>query len=255
MELIALPRWRRIDFISDLHLQVDQTQTFQAWQNYLLKTPADAVFILGDLFEVWIGDDVLQSDSPFEHQCARTLREAAARLDIYIMRGNRDFLMGAELMETCHCTLLSDPTTLTFGSERWLLTHGDAWCLDDQDYMRFRAMVRSSTWQADFLAQPVTVRMKLAQHMRAQSEARKHSTDTYADVDTAEAFSALQATNARHLIHGHTHRPATHTVEGGLERIVLSDWDLEAHPPRAEVLRLTLDGAHPTPGVRVQRIP
>jgi UDP-2,3-diacylglucosamine hydrolase len=245
MELQAPARWRCIDFISDLHLQADEPQTVQAWREYLLTTSADAVFILGDLFEVWVGDDVLQEpdispEARFELQCVQVLRAAATRLSVYIMQGNRDFLMGPALMQASVCTLLDDPTVLTFAKQRWLLTHGDALCLDDTEYMKFRKVVRSEAWQQDFLQQPLSQRLELARQMRQQSEARKRTDVVYADVDTAAANTSLAASHADHMIHGHTHRPGKHTLSAGRERLVLSDWDLNALPPRAEVLRLRL---------------
>ncbi len=240
MELLAPSRWRCVDFISDLHLQASEPLTFQAWRDYLATTCADAVFILGDLFEVWVGDDVLTQDPGFEQQCVDVLRQAATRLDLYIMQGNRDFLMGPALMQACGSTLLDDPTVLTFGTQRWLLTHGDALCLDDTDYMQFRAQVRSAQWQQDFLARPLHDRLQFARGLRTQSEARKRSGATYADVDSVAATTWLRERNADHMIHGHTHKPGKHLLAAGHERVVLSDWDTAAKPPRAEVLRLTL---------------
>jgi UDP-2,3-diacylglucosamine hydrolase len=238
MELHAPSRWRCIDIISDLHLQESDSATFEAWRHYLEHTAADAVFILGDLFEVWVGDDVLTLTTGFEHRCAEVLRSAANRLDLFIMHGNRDFLMGPALMQACSATLLEDPAVLAFAGQRWLLTHGDALCLDDTAYMRFRAEVRSTPWQRDFLAKPLPQRLALARGMRTQSEALKHSDTVYADVDSAAANALLHANAADHMIHGHTHRPGKHALDAGRERLVLSDWDLRAQPPRAEVLRL-----------------
>lgn len=255
MELHAPARWRCIDFISDLHLQADEPQTVLAWREYLLTTCADAVFILGDLFEVWVGDDVLQApdvlpEVSFELQCVQALRAAAVRLDVYIMQGNRDFLMGPALMQASACTLLDDPTVLTFSNQRWLLTHGDALCLDDTEYMQFRKVVRSESWLLDFLKQPLPQRLELARQMRQQSEARKRADVVYADVDTAAANTRLTELHADHMIHGHTHRPGKHELGAGRKRLVLSDWDLNALPPRAEVLRLRLP-AQPHDGAAV----
>lgn len=238
MELHAPSRWRCIDIISDLHLQEADSQTFAVWRHYLEHTAADAVFILGDLFEVWVGDDVLTQTAGFEQQCVDVLRATASRLDLYIMHGNRDFLMGPALMQACSATLLDDPTVLAFANQRWLLTHGDALCLDDTAYMQFRTVVRSAQWQQDFLAKPLPERLALARGMRTQSEALKRSDAVYADVDSAAANTLLQASAADHMIHGHTHRPGKHPLGAGRERLVLSDWDLHAQPPRAEVLRL-----------------
>ncbi len=256
MELIAPSRWTCVDFISDLHLQASEASTFQAWSDYLLNTAADAVFILGDLFEVWVGDDVLLVDASFAQQCADVLRGAAARKSIYIMRGNRDFLMGAALMTACGCTLLEDPSVLAFANQRWLLAHGDAQCLDDTDYMRFRAQVRTPEWQRDFLDRPLKERLALARDLRTQSEARKRNDRVFADVDFQAANDLLNMLQADHMVHGHTHRPAKHALGLGRERLVLSDWDMGARPPRAEVMRLRLAVANSaTDSFTIERIP
>ena len=247
-ELAASPSWGTVDFISDLHLSQEEPATFTAWQAYLRATPADAVFILGDLFEVWVGDDVVSADFPlqpqasFENRCASVLKEAASRLALFFMQGNRDFLVGPALMALCNATLLDDPAVLIFAGQRWLLSHGDALCLADTDYMAFRRQVRGQDWQQDFLARPLAERQAIAQGIRRQSEARKRSAHDYADVDASAARDWLQAAQARTLIHGHTHKPATHDLGEGFSRVVLSDWDAQAVVPRADVLRLTASG-------------
>jgi UDP-2,3-diacylglucosamine hydrolase len=136
---------------------------------------------------------------------------------------------------------------LGLGDERWLLSHGDALCLDDTDYLRFRAQVRSDAWQQAFLSQALAQRQAIAHELRAQSESRKRSGAVYADVDAQAARDWLQTAQASTLIHGHTHRPADHDLGQGLRRIVLSDWDAAAQPPRQEVLSLrrqTSDTGH-----------
>lgn len=247
-ELAAPPAWRTVDFISDLHLNADEPATFSAWQHYLEDTPADAVFILGDLFEVWVGDDAVSADLPtpaktsVENRCASVLALAGSRLALFFMHGNRDFLVGQTLMTLCNARLLNDPTVLTFAGQRWLLTHGDALCLDDTDYLQFRQQVRASAWQQAFLARPLAERQAIARDLRRQSDARKRSGVDYADVDTDAARQWLEAANAHTLIHGHTHRPALHDLGQGCSRVVLSDWDAQADPPRADLLRLTAGG-------------
>lgn len=240
-ELMAAPTWRVIDFISDLHLQATDAATFDVWRQFMQTTPADAVFILGDLFEVWVGDDALQSGS-FEMQCADAIRRTAARIPVFFMHGNRDFLVGSALMDLCTARLLDDPTVLVFEGQRWLLSHGDALCIDDLPYMRFREQVRSPQWQQAFLAQPLAERQAIARGLRQQSEARKQSGAQYADVDSQAARQLLQDAHASALIHGHTHQPAEHDLGNGMRRVVLSDWDVDAWPARAEVLRLSTDG-------------
>lgn len=256
VELIAPLAWRTVDFISDLHLHAGEPATVTAWRHYLESTPADAVFMLGDVFEAWVGDDVVNEPVPltgthsstgFEDRCTRIMGDAAGRLSLFFMHGNRDFLVGERLMDLCNTTLLTDPTVLVFGGRRWLLSHGDALCLGDVDYQQFRLQVRSAGWQQAFLAKPLAERQAIARQLRAQSEAHKKSGAVYADVDAAAARQWLEAADARTLIHGHTHQPAIHDLGQGYARVVLSDWDLAATPPRGEVLRLTAGG--------LQRIP
>lgn len=242
-ELIAPARWRCIDFISDLHLSVDTPATFDAWEHYLTHTSADAVLMLGDLFEVWVGDD-MRHDA-FEARCVHAMAAAAQHRTLAFMAGNRDFLVGAELLGAAGVSRLNDPTLLIAFGQRVLLSHGDALCLDDTDYQAFRRMVRSADWQRDFLAQPLAERQRYAREVRRESEARKRahaSPQDWADVDDTAAAQCLHAAQATDLVHGHTHRPATHDLGDGLQRHVLSDWELDHPPLRAEVLRLTAQG-------------
>ena len=246
--LQAPSHWRTVDFISDLHLQASEPATVAAWQQYLQTTQADALFILGDLFEVWVGDDALLEPGSFEAQGCSALQAAAQRLPVYFMHGNRDFLAGRAFL--CHCSItgLADPTVLAFEDQRIVLSHGDLLCLDDVDYQRFRVQARSDAWQSQFLAQPLATRRAQARGMRQESESRKQSgMATYADVDGPAAIAWLQAARARTLIHGHTHRPANHALAPGLRRVVLSDWDAAALPPRAEILRLSRAGLERIP--------
>lgn len=256
--LVSAPAsWRTIDFLSDLHLHVGDPQTFKAWQHYMQDTPAQAVFILGDLFEVWIGDDAASpanAQAPgasFEQRCAAVLERCAALRKVFFMRGNRDFLVGEAFLGACGVRLLDDPARLDFAGQRWLLSHGDALCLDDTDYMQFRAQVRSPAWQQQFLSQPLAQRAVIARDLRTRSEAVQRAQPTRFDVDAKAAADWLEAAHATCLIHGHTHRPADHALRENLRRIVLSDWDLCASPARAQVLRITRgDEAE----ARVQRI-
>jgi UDP-2,3-diacylglucosamine hydrolase len=235
--------WRRIDFIADLHLSPALPRTTAAWAAHLMHTPADAVLMLGDVFEVWVGDD--QRERPFERHCVEVMAEAASRRTVGFMPGNRDFLLGQAMRAACGLMALPDPTLLDAWGQRLLLTHGDALCLDDEPYQRFRAEARTPAWQRAFAAQPITERLRRASQARAESQARKDATgfdpDLWADVDTAAAVSWMHATGCADLIHGHTHRPGSETLAPGMLRHVLSDWDLD-HGQRAEVLRLTRDG-------------
>lgn len=235
--------WRVADFISDLHLQDAEPSTFAAWRRYMRETTADAVFILGDLFEVWVGDDAAHEPG-LAVDSAAVLWAASRERAVFFMAGNRDFLIGEDFLQECGVTLLADPTVLAFAGSRWLLTHGDALCLDDTDYMAFRAQVRSNVWRDAFLARPLDERKAVARSLRQQSERRKQAGTTYADLDADTVRAWLEEARAPVMIHGHTHQPATHDLGRGLSRVVLSDWDAAAQPPRLEVLRLSPAGMH-----------
>jgi UDP-2,3-diacylglucosamine hydrolase len=255
-ELRAPTHWQAVEFISDLHLQFQEPATFEAWRAFLSRPAglrADALFILGDLFELWIGDDMLRApggtaESGFALRCANLLHQYSQHTPVYFMCGNRDFLLGADALKACGMSGLHDPTVLDLLGQRWLLSHGDALCLDDVDYMRFRAQVRNPDWQTEFLRQPLEQRQSSARAMRERSEANKqargHDPAAWADVDAGAARRWLAAANASTLIHGHTHRPAEHDLGQGHRRAVLSDWDASATPPRAEWLRLDASGLH-----------
>lgn len=239
--LTAPPTWQTVDLISDLHLQASEPATFEAWRSYMENTTAHAVLILGDLFEVWVGDDAA-SRNTFLLSCAQVLRQTARRLHVAFMPGNRDFLVGPAFLADCGVHALSDPSLLQWGRQRILLSHGDALCLDDHAYQAFRLQVRSADWQKDFLAKPLHERLTLARAMRAQSESQKRSVVVYADADADMALNWLDTAKADRLVHGHTHQPADHPLGAG-SRHVLSDWSLDHAPHRAQVFRLQRDGA------------
>ncbi len=238
----ADPAWRCIDLLSDVHLHADMPRTFAAWRQHLLTTPADAVLILGDLFEVWVGDDA--AGSGFAADCVAVLRAASQRRMLGFLPGNRDFLVGDALLADAGMQRLADPTVLRAFGQRWLLSHGDALCIDDTAYQQFRQRVRSPAWQQAFLAQPLVERDRQARAMRDASAA--HQADqgpaNWSDVDDSTAADWLAAAGCHTLIHGHTHRPATHALPGGGSRVVLGDWDFDHGAPRARALRLTAAG-------------
>lgn len=248
---VAPSDWHTIDFISDLHLSEQSPKTSAAFRLYLSTTPAQAVVILGDLFEVWVGDDVAQD--PWITGTMAALVGASQRLPcVALMVGNRDFLMQRDWLHAQGLHALEDPCTLVAFDRRWVLSHGDALCLDDTAYQAFRKMVRAPEWQAEFLRRPRAERMALAQRMREGSRAHQASPSVMhsADADPALTQAWLEAAQADGIIHGHTHRPALHqpAVAGAAtssQRWVLSDWDLDGPPeqtPRAEILRLTQRG-------------
>jgi UDP-2,3-diacylglucosamine hydrolase len=238
---LALPAGVQcVDFVSDLHLCPALPRTTEAFLTYLDRTSADAVFVLGDLFEAWVGDDAL--NEAFERRCVDALRCTAARIPLWIMHGNRDFLLGTAFFEATGALPLADPTLVQGFGETWLLTHGDALCIDDVAYQEFRQTVRQPAWQSAFLARPLPQRQALARQMRDASQAHQQAAGTaqWSDIDPDLAGQWLAAVGARTLVHGHTHRPGSSPLGGSL-RHVLSDWDLD-HAHRAEVLRRTAPG-------------
>lgn len=239
--LHAPASWRCVDVIADLHLQVSEPLTVEAWSHYMQHTQADAVFILGDLFEVWIGDDAVPSD-PFLQHCLKVLHAASQQRSVLFMHGNRDFLVGETLLKQHGIQCLSDPCCLLWGDRHWLLSHGDALCLDDAAYQAFRQTCRLPSWQEDFLQRPLSERQALAQHMRQASRDHQAQHTSYADADTALSLQWLNSCKATTLVHGHTHRPAEHTLDSAHQRVVLSDWSLDHAPYRSQVLRLHING-------------
>lgn len=236
--MIAPSNWRMVDFLSDVHLDASEAATFNAWAHHLNTTSADALFILGDLFEVWIGDD---TQDPFHLQYMEVLRTTVKRMPVFFMCGNRDFLVAKQWLQSTGVQGLQDPCVLELAEQKVLLSHGDALCIDDTDYMAFRQQVRSSAWQEAFLAKPLSERQQIAKDLRAQSKARQQKQTDYVDVDANTARAWLRENDCKLLIHGHTHLPDTHDLGNGLSRMVLSDWEALATPPRLEVLRWTQD--------------
>ena len=255
-EIAASADWQCVDFISDVHLQAAEPANFLAWSRYLEHSPADAIFILGDLFEVWVGDDVLgvisESNLParhealhFEQRCCQVLRKCAQQRKLYFMHGNRDFLIGQSFAQACGIGILNDPSVLDFGGVRFLLSHGDALCLADVEYQKFRSTVRSEAWQANFLATPLHERLAQARMMRQASEMRKQvlsqAGEAWIDIDMPAAAQWMDAAGALHFIHGHTHEGRDHAIrsaQGQGTRHVLPDWHVTQQPARGYALRL-----------------
>lgn len=261
-EIHAAPHWRGIELLSDLHLGEQAPATAHALAGHLAASDADLIVLLGDLFEVWIGDE--QLDAPADPaspmaQALQALAEAARRRPVAMLTGNRDFLLGPEAARRLGWTVLPDRCVLQAFGHRQVLVHGDAECLDDRDYQRFRAQVRTPGWREAFLARPLAERMAVARSLRDGSEQRKREQGLagYADLDRAEMLSLLAAAGADRLIHGHTHRPGDERLGPGLSRHVLSDWDLDGQhgPARAEVLRLDARGLHRRPPSRLASRP
>ena len=243
--LTAPVHWQQVDLLSDLHLGPDTPATTAGLERHLAGTSSQAVLLLGDIFEVWVGDDARHE--PFEAGAVRLLREASQRLDVFFMPGNRDFLVGSELLLDAGMTALPDPTVLDAFGQRWLLVHGDAQCLGDAAYQAWRATSHSAAWQADFLAKPLADRHAFGRQARAHSRMSQAAQLTSTDLDADACRALLAEAGAVTMIHGHTHRPAEHGLGNGLKRVVLSDWDLAAAPPRGDVIRLSAAGLQRLP--------
>lgn len=218
-----------IFFISDLHLALDRPESTETMLRFLGDTAgtAERLYILGDLFEYWVGDETL--DEPMPAQVAQALLELSrAGTQIFFMHGNRDFLIGDRFAEAAGVQLLPDPSIVKLYGAPTLLMHGDTLCTDDVDYLQFRETVRDPAWQSDFLAKPVAERTLFAQSARIESEhAKKAKSISIMDVAPATVDSVLREHSYPRLIHGHTHRPATHEhrVDGHVcKRYVLADW-------------------------------
>ncbi|MDE1960570.1 MAG: UDP-2,3-diacylglucosamine diphosphatase [Xanthomonadaceae bacterium] len=215
-------------FISDLHLDESRPRLIAAFEEFLAgdARAAQALYILGDLFESYIGDD---DDAPLNARVARATRKLRdTGVPVFFMHGNRDFLLGQDFAARAEMTLLDDPAVIELGGEPVLLMHGDTLCTDDTAYLKFRTLVRDPAWQRAFLSKPLAERRAFA--AQARGESRKHTANAkpeIMDVNQAAVETAMRAHGVRRLIHGHTHRPATHhfDVDGRkAERIVLGDW-------------------------------
>lgn len=216
-------------FISDLHLGSDTPEATAALLRFLRETApsADALYVLGDLFEYWVGDDALKHE--FERRIANAFRALGdAGVPVYFMHGNRDFLLGRRFARASGMKILSDPTLVDLYGTPTLLMHGDTLCSDDVEYQRFRRKARNRFLQWLFLALPLSRREQIARKLRGRSEqAKKDKPSMIMDVSPATVESVLRRHGYPRLIHGHTHRPARHEhrVDGRTcERWVLADW-------------------------------
>lgn len=235
-------------FISDLHLDPSRPAITELFLAFLQREAmqADALYILGDLFEAWIGDD---TPSPAADAVADALKAvSAAGVPVYFIRGNRDFLVGDDYARRAGFRILPDPSVIDLYGQPVLLQHGDLLCTDDVAYQQFRAQTRDPVFQAQFLAQPLAARIAFAQKARDASQARqsemKQGNRATFDTVTDVAPDEVTATFVRHgvdtMIHGHTHRPAIHSLQAGgrsCTRIVLGDWY-----EQGSVLRVTPQG-------------
>jgi UDP-2,3-diacylglucosamine hydrolase len=233
-------------FISDLHLDPARPAITELFGRFVDERArgADALYILGDLFEAWVGDDDPSETGACVAARLRALREAG--VPVFFVRGNRDFLVGADYAARAGMTILPDPAVVMVHDQPVLLMHGDLLCTDDSAYQQFRAQTRDPRWQAQFLAQPLAARLAFAQQARAASQARQSDLQQQGTMEaiTDVAPATVEATLARYgiptLVHGHTHRPAVHALAVAgrdCRRIVLGDWY-----EQGSVLRAGRDG-------------
>src|SRR5262245_7724182 len=215
-------------FISDLHLDAQHPEISRQFLAFLAgpAAQADALYILGDLFEVWIGDD---DPEPEKRRIIAGLRALTDQgVPCYVMHGNRDFLLGERFCKQSGCRLLQDPTIISVHGERVLAMHGDTLCTDDHSYQKLRAMVRDPGWQEMFLALSHDQRRMLAEQARAGSKAHiAQAMSEIMDVNPQAVLAAMRAAGVKLLLHGHTHRPDVHRFEldgTRAARIVLGDW-------------------------------
>lgn len=226
-------------FISDLHLEESRPDITGAFLGFLEKRAmgVESLYILGDLFEAWIGDD---ENTPLQQQIAEALEDVrGSGTRIFLMHGNRDFLMGNDYCSRFDGTLLEDPAVIDLYGTPTLLMHGDSLCTADVEYQKFRARMRNPQMQKMMLARPLVERQQMARQLREMSMAKNQGKAEYImDVTPEEVVKEMEAHGIQRLIHGHTHRPAIHelTANGSpAKRIVLGDWDknvwwLEAKP-------------------------
>lgn len=241
--------------ISDLHLSKAQPRSMAEFVHFSAEfaSKAEALYILGDLFEYWAGDDDL--DDPFHAQVIATLASLARHnTRVYLLRGNRDLLMGTTLANACHATLLDDPALIDLYGAATLLSHGDTLCTDDVDYLRHREQMYDADFQRDFLARSLAARKAYIEHLRQLSTAAKRNKDSaIMDVNEEAVAALLREHHYPRLIHGHTHRPGRHehVVDGHTcERWVLGDWYEQGSALRVDAMgcNVILFSSTPQPG-------
>jgi UDP-2,3-diacylglucosamine hydrolase len=229
-------------FVSDLHLGADHPRTLDAFLRFAREVAPNhrELVILGDLFEYWAGDDDLP-DPVAQVVCGALIEFVHAGGRVFLMQGNRDLLLGRPFVQHIGATLLADPTLATIGARRVLLAHGDAYCTRDEPYQRFRAQARDPAYQRAFLGRPLAERKAFIGQARAHSEsAKRQKAADIMDVTDAAIRAAMRDAGVALMIHGHTHRPATHEFvldQAPAQRLVLPDWDFDVGPVRAGYLR------------------
>ncbi|GGC92016.1 UDP-2,3-diacylglucosamine diphosphatase [Undibacterium terreum] len=239
-------------FASDIHLTPSLPATTDAFFAFLQQArQAEQLYLLGDLFEYWAGDDDIST--PYNQQVVDAIRAVSdAGTEVFWIAGNRDFLIGKDFAAATGAHLLEDPSVIGIAGQQIVITHGDAQCTDDAAYMAFRAQVRQAKWQSDFLSMPLAQRKAIIEGLRKDSKTeQKEKTVAIMDVNQAAIAKLFADSKVQIMIHGHTHRPALHQYPDGLQRYVLPDWECDSESQRGgwlaiydngDIVRHALDG-------------
>lgn len=219
---------------ADIHLNASMPKTAAKFYSFLdsAQQHAQNLILAGDIYDAWIGDDYAhKNQEPWLQNSIQALQQTASKINLYLIQGNRDFLLGTDFANMVNAEILPSPCIISNDGLDFLLAHGDEYCIDDIAYQRFRKIVRNGIIQRLFLYLPLAIRLKIAKHARIKSQqAQKNKTTAIMDVNQQAVIKAISAAGTQHLVHGHTHRPDTHKLSINSTtayRYVLSDWDLD----------------------------
>ena len=231
-------------FISDLHLDKKRPEVIKFFINFMIELDSkiESLYILGDFIEYWVGDD---DPADGLTDIFNVIKKKSDSLDIYIMHGNRDFMLSENFCKKFGMKLLKDPTIIEIDNKKIMLMHGDTLCIDDKSYQEFRAMVRSDKWQKEMLKKPLKKRLELAKTLRERSLAATDVKDEIImDVNQKEVVNVFQSNDIDLIIHGHTHRPNIHKLSVNnkdVTRIVLGDWYTKSFILKIENSNITIE--------------
>ena len=215
-----------IAFISDLHLEPVDNDRLNSFLNFMAKAPKkyDSLYIIGDLFEYWVGDD---DPHPINKLIQNKIKDAHGQgLNIYLIHGNRDFLLGSQFENNTGLRIIDDMTIVKDSDISLMIAHGDSFCIDDVEYQALKKSLRSEEWKKDFLQKPIAERIAFANDLRTKSaESSSNKAENIMDVNKSYVAEVIEEYKIDFLIHGHTHRPAIHKLDNGASRVVLGSWE------------------------------
>ena len=215
-----------IAFISDLHLEPVDNDRLNSFLNFMAKAPKkyDSLYIIGDLFEYWVGDD---DPHPINELIQNKIKDAHGQgLNIYLIHGNRDFLLGSQFENNTGLRIIDDMTIVKDSDISLMISHGDSFCIDDVEYQALKKSLRSEEWKKDFLQKPIAERIAFANDLRTKSaESSSNKAENIMDVNKSYVAEVIEEYKIDFLIHGHTHRPAIHKLDNGASRVVLGSWE------------------------------